>query len=52
MLNQSINATDLTATLLAVVQGGYVIARALQDPLQMDRAICGALDLLEINERR
>jgi len=52
ILNQSINAADLAATLLAIVQGGYVISRALQDSSQMDRAIRGALDLLEMNERR
>lgn len=50
-LNQSIQAADLAATLLAIVQGGYVLARALQDPGQMDQAIRGALELLEVNER-
>ncbi len=46
-LNQTIDATNLATTLVAVVQGGYVLARALQDPQQMEHAIRGALALLD-----
>jgi AcrR family transcriptional regulator len=43
----SINTIDLAVTLIAIVQGGYVLARALQDPKQMDQAIQGSLYLLK-----
>lgn len=45
-LGKGIDAEELAATLFAVVQGGYVLARASQDPRQMDRAVNGALALL------
>ncbi len=51
-LSETIDTTDVAATLVAVVQGGYVLARALQDPHQMDKALHGALALLEAIERR
>ncbi len=51
-LDEHVDATDLAVTLTAVVQGGYVLARALQDQSQMDRAISGALALLDANERK
>lgn len=51
-LSEAIDTTDLAATLVAVVQGGYVLSRALQDPHQMDQAIRGALALLDGIERR
>jgi TetR/AcrR family transcriptional repressor of nem operon len=51
-LATTVNAADLAATLIAVVQGGYVLARALQDPGQMEQAIRGALALLDAIERR
>jgi AcrR family transcriptional regulator len=51
-LSASIDATNVATTLVAVVQGGYVLARALQDPHQVDQAINGALALLDAVERR
>ncbi|QBD76617.1 TetR family transcriptional regulator [Ktedonosporobacter rubrisoli] len=51
-LSPSINVADLATTLIAVVQGGYVMARALQDAEAMEQAIRGALALLEASERR
>jgi len=51
-LSQTISATAMAAMLVAVVQGGYVLARAFQDPHQMDQAIRGALALLDEIERR
>jgi AcrR family transcriptional regulator len=50
-LSETIDPADLAATLVAVVQGGYVLARAVQDPQQMDKAIRGALALLDASER-
>jgi len=46
-LRPDLDTTDLAASLLAVVQGGYVLARAAQDPLAMERATRGALALLD-----
>jgi len=46
-LRPELDATDLAASLLAVVQGGYVLARAARDPLAMERATRGALTLLD-----
>lgn len=37
---------DLSAALLAVLQGGYVLARCAADPDPFDRAVRGALALL------
>jgi TetR/AcrR family transcriptional repressor of nem operon len=51
-LDESIDVAEVAAMLVAVVQGGYVLARALQEPRQMDQAIHGALALLETFERR
>jgi hypothetical protein len=34
---------------VAVIQGGYVLSRALGDPGPMDRAVSGLLDLLGID---
>lgn len=51
-LSSTIDAASIATTLVAVVQGGYVLSRALQDPHQMDQAIHGALSLLETLERR
>ncbi len=51
-LSESINAANVATALVAVVQGGYVLARALQDPRQMDQAIRGALELLDAIERK
>jgi TetR/AcrR family transcriptional regulator, transcriptional repressor for nem operon len=38
---------DVADTLLAVVQGGYVLARAAGDPAPFDRAVRGAVALLD-----
>jgi TetR/AcrR family transcriptional repressor of nem operon len=51
-LATTVSVADLAATLMAVVQGGYVLARALQDSDQMERAIRGALTLLDAIERK
>jgi TetR/AcrR family transcriptional repressor of nem operon len=45
-LDSSLDPQALAATLVAVVQGGYVLARAEQDPAPFDRAIAGARALL------
>lgn len=50
-LSETVDATAVAITLVAVVQGGYVLARALQDPHQMDQALRGALALLDSIER-
>ncbi len=47
-LRPELDTTDLAASLVAVVQGGYVLARATQDPTQMERATRGALALLDV----
>lgn len=52
VLSTTIDPTDLAATLVAIVQGGYVLARALQDPQHMDKAIRGALAVLDNIEKR
>lgn len=46
MLRDDLPVRELATTLLAVVQGGYVLARAFDDPAQMDRAVHGAVALL------
>ncbi len=46
-LTAGLDAADLAASIVAVVQGGYVLARAAQDPTQMDRATRGAVALLD-----
>lgn len=51
-LDTTVNSTDIAISLIAIVQGGYVLARALQDARQMDQAIHGALALLNAIERR
>lgn len=51
-LSKSTNATELAATLSAVVQGGYVLARAFQDPERMHQAIRGAVTLIDSLEQR
>ncbi len=51
-LSETVNSTDVATTLVAIVQGGYVLARALQDPQQMGQALRGALALLDSIERR
>lgn len=45
-LNVDASPDDLAATLAAVIQGGYVLARARQDPAELSRAQRGAVALL------
>jgi len=42
-----VDATQLASTIVAVVQGGYVLARAQADTAPFDAAIEGAVNLLE-----
>jgi TetR/AcrR family transcriptional repressor of nem operon len=51
-LSTSINTSELAATLSAIVQGGYVLARAFQDPERMHQAIRGAVTLIDSIEQR
>jgi AcrR family transcriptional regulator len=45
-------AEDLADTVLAVVQGGYVLARAAGDPAPFERAVRGAVALLRARARK
>ena len=45
-LPSTVAADDLAATIVAVLQGGYVLARAAGDPRPFERALQGALSLL------
>jgi TetR/AcrR family transcriptional regulator, transcriptional repressor for nem operon len=45
-ISQAIAAPDLALTLLAVVQGGYVLSRISGDAANMERAAQGAIALL------
>jgi AcrR family transcriptional regulator len=45
-LREDLDPASVALTLLAVVQGGYVLSRATGDPAKLDRAIEGALRLL------
>jgi AcrR family transcriptional regulator len=45
-LDPGMDADDLADTVLAVVQGGYVLARAAGDPGPFDRAVRGAVALI------
>lgn len=45
-LPAQLNAASVAAMVAATLQGGYVLARAAQDPAAFDRAIDGALELL------
>jgi TetR/AcrR family transcriptional repressor of nem operon len=46
-LPEDVNPADLARTLAAVIQGGYVLARAQGGQSSMDAAIRGAVSLLE-----
>nr|WP_229673944.1 TetR/AcrR family transcriptional regulator [Nakamurella endophytica] len=46
-LPADVDPAQLADTVLAVVQGGYVLARAAGNPAPFDRAVRGAVDLLE-----
>jgi AcrR family transcriptional regulator len=43
--------SEIADAVLAVVQGGYVLARAAADPAPFDRAVRGALALLDLSRR-
>jgi TetR/AcrR family transcriptional repressor of nem operon len=45
-LPAQLHATSVAAMIAATLQGGYVLARAAQDPAAFDLAIDGALELL------
>jgi len=47
-LPRELRADELADTVLAVVQGGYVLARAAGDPAPFDRAVAGATALLTL----
>jgi len=49
-LDRSLSPADLAAMLVAVLQGGYVLARSAADPAPFDRAVRGALSLLKTAE--
>lgn len=51
-LSESVNIADMAATIIATIQGGYVLARAFQDPERMHQAIRGALALIDSLEER
>lgn len=46
-LRRGLDPTDIAAAITAVVQGGYVLARAAGDREPFDQAVRGALGLLE-----
>ena len=46
-LPAEIAPADLARTLAAVIQGGYVLARAMGDQEPMDAAVRGAISLLD-----
>lgn len=50
-LARDVDSDDLAATLLAVVQGGYVLARALRDADKLTEATRGAERLLRAAKR-
>jgi TetR/AcrR family transcriptional repressor of nem operon len=45
-LRPDVEPSELADTILAVVQGGYVLARAAADPAPFERAVHGAVALL------
>jgi TetR/AcrR family transcriptional regulator, transcriptional repressor for nem operon len=47
-----VDPRDLAFTLVALVQGGYLLARAHRDPAAMHRALAGAMTLLESSTER
>jgi hypothetical protein len=46
-LREGVDAGDLALTIIALLQGGYLVARAHRDPAAMHRALAGAMALLE-----
>jgi TetR/AcrR family transcriptional repressor of nem operon len=47
-----LQSSEVATALVAVVQGGYVLARAAHDPARFDAAVEGALALLSVYRRR
>jgi len=50
-IGADVHSGDLALTVVAAVQGGYVLARAHADPDAMRRALAGALALIESSAR-
>jgi TetR/AcrR family transcriptional regulator, transcriptional repressor for nem operon len=46
-LREGVDPDDVALTVMALVQGGYLLARAHQDPAAMHRAIAGGMALLD-----
>jgi TetR/AcrR family transcriptional repressor of nem operon len=46
-LRDGVDPGDVALTIMALVQGGYLLARAHRDPAAMHRAISGGMALLE-----
>ena len=46
-LREGVEAGDLAFTITALLQGGYLLARAHRDPAAMHRALAGGMALLE-----
>lgn len=46
-LQEGVDAGDLALTITALIQGGYLVARAHHDPAAMHRALAGGMALLE-----
>jgi TetR/AcrR family transcriptional repressor of nem operon len=46
-LREGADAGDLALTITALLQGGYLVARAHHDPAAMHRALSGGMALLE-----
>jgi TetR/AcrR family transcriptional regulator, transcriptional repressor for nem operon len=46
-LREGVDAGDLALTITALLQGGYLVARAHHDPAAMHRALAGGMALLE-----
>ncbi|UUZ83962.1 hypothetical protein LJK88_09445 [Paenibacillus sp. P26] len=51
-IRKELDVHQLAASLSAIVQGGYVLSRALQNPAQMEWAVNGAIAMLAEMERR
>jgi AcrR family transcriptional regulator len=49
---RDVEPAEVADTVLAVVQGGYVLARAAGDPAPFDRAVRGAVAMLEHLQRK
>jgi TetR/AcrR family transcriptional regulator, transcriptional repressor for nem operon len=46
-LDATLDPAETASTIVAVLQGGYVLARAADDTAQFDRAVAGVLALLD-----